>query len=110
VVVDILARVVRGGPVRVGTDSVFLVADSATLDPAAGRFVAVAGDSVRAWRLERPSDSGLPMVEWVDARGRVMRREHAFGVVIERSPFEVNYTNYQTPAAALPTLAGARGH
>ncbi|HEX9166356.1 MAG TPA: transglutaminase domain-containing protein [Gemmatimonadales bacterium] len=113
VVVDILARVVRGGPVRVGMDSVFIVADSATLDPATARFVPVAGDSVRAWRLERPSDAGLPMVDWVDARGQVIRREHAFGIVIERSPFEVNYTNYQTalrqsPAAEMAVPAGAR--
>ena len=112
-VVDILARVVRGGPARVGIDSVFLVADSATRDPAAARFVAVAGDSVRAWRLERPSDAGLPMIDWVDARGLVVRREHAFGVVIERSPFEVNYTNYQadlrqSPADGMAIPAGAR--
>jgi hypothetical protein len=38
-------------------------------------------------------------VDWVDATGRLVRREHAFGVTLEHSPFEVNYTNYQ---AALP--------
>jgi hypothetical protein len=93
--VDLLSGTLRDGAVQVGPDSVFVVSDSATFDPLSSRFVAVPGDSVRAWRVDRSGEVGLPLVEWVDAGGRVVRREHAFGVVIERSPFEVNYTNYQ---------------
>jgi transglutaminase-like putative cysteine protease len=33
--------------------------------------------------------------DWIDSQGRVLRRRFAFGLTIERSPFEVNYTNYQ---------------
>lgn len=117
--VDLLTGTIRGGSVQVGPDSIFVVSDSATFDPISSRFVAVPGDSVRAWRVDRQGEAGLPLVDWVDAGGRVLRREHAFGVVVERSPFEVNYTNYQAAlrdssagAAAIPTgirrLAGAR--
>jgi hypothetical protein len=92
---DVLSRTLRQGTVQVGADTILVVADTAAFDSTAARFVAVGSDSVRAWRVARGADAGLPAVEWVDAGGRVVRREHAFGVVLERSPFEVNYTNYQ---------------
>jgi hypothetical protein len=97
---DPLFLVVRSGPAVVGPDTVFMVSDSAVIDPVTARWIAVAPDSVRVWRVERPSDAGLPMVDWIDASGRLARREYAFGVGITRSPFEVNYTNYQRSLSA----------
>jgi len=104
---DLLSGSLRGGAVQVGPDSIFVVSDSATFDTREARFVAVPGDSVRAWRVDRAGEAGLPLVDWVDAGGRVVRREHAFGVVIERSPFEVNYTNYQAALREAPGTATA---
>lgn len=80
---------------RVGGDSVVIVSDSAVRDPGTAQWVAVAGDSLRAWRVERRPAGDLPVVDWVDGTGRVLRREHAFGITLEQSPFEVGFNNYQ---------------
>jgi transglutaminase-like putative cysteine protease len=84
---------------RVGTDSLVAVSDSAAFDAASGRWGTVEGPLVTAWPVER-TDAGLPVREWVDVQGRVLRREHPFGVTFERSPFEVNFTNYQAATRA----------
>lgn len=80
--------------VRVTGDSTFAVADSAAFDSTAGAWAPVAARPVRAWRVER-TVHGLPSVDWVDGQGRLVRRDWAFGLRLERSPFEVNYNQYQ---------------
>jgi hypothetical protein len=75
-------------------DSVFSVADSAAWDSTAARWTPVAARPTRAWRVERTSH-GYPSVDWIDAQGRLVRRDWAFGLRLERSPFEVNYNMYQ---------------
>ena len=92
---DLLVRSFWTGLAEVTGDSVLATSDSAAFDPGSGRWVAVAPDSVRAWQVVR-RERGLPVREWIDAQGRVLRREYAFGVTLARSPFEVNFTNYQS--------------
>lgn len=94
-ILDLPARSFWTGLAEVTADSVLITSDSATFDPGAGRWVAADPDSVRAWLVVR-RERGLPLQEWVDAQGRVLRREYAFGVTLDRSPFEVNFTNYQS--------------
>ena len=91
---DVLGRSSWNGLAEVRMDSVLTSADSATLDPGTGQWMAVTPDSVRAWLVVR-RERGLPLREWIDAQGRVLRREYAFGLTLTQSPFEVNYTNYQ---------------
>ena len=93
-ILDPLSRSAWTGVAETVSDSVLTASDSATFDPGIGRWVAVAPDSVRAWRVLR-RDRGLPVREWIDGQGRVLRREQAFGLTLEHSPFEVNYTNYR---------------
>ena len=100
--VDPLRRVMTAVVAQVGRDSVFMVSDSAARDSAGGPWRAVAPVPTRAWRVER--SGGLPAVDWIDAQGRLIRREHAFGVTLEHSPFEVNYNNYQARLKDGPQL------
>jgi hypothetical protein len=106
----LLARLRETG--RVTGDSTFAVSDTAAFDSTAGKWVTVAAEPVRAWRVERTS-GGPPVEDWIDSQGRVLRRTFAFGLTVERSPFEVNYTNYQatragTRSAGAGPLAGRR--
>jgi hypothetical protein len=91
--VDPVGRWLAAAVARVGRDSIFMVSDSAARDSAGGPWRAVAAVPTRAWRVEH--NGALPAVDWIDAQGRLIRREHAFGVTLEASPFEVNYNNYQ---------------
>lgn len=80
---------------RVTRDSVFAVSDSAAWDSTSATWTAVAARSTVAWRIER-TVHGFPSIDWVDGQGRLVERDWAFGVRLERSPFEVNYNLYQT--------------
>jgi transglutaminase-like putative cysteine protease len=94
-ILDLLVRSFWTGLAEVTADSVLITSDSAAFDPGTGRWVAAAPDSVRAWQVVR-RERGLPVREWIDAQGRVLRRDYAFGLTLARSPFEVNFTNYQS--------------
>jgi len=79
---------------RVTRDSIFAVADSAVWDSTSAAWTAVDPRPTKAWRIER-TVHGFPSIDWVDGQGRLVEREWAFGVRLERSPFEVNYNMYQ---------------
>lgn len=93
-VLDPLWGTVQTGLAEVRQDSVMAAADSAVPGPG-GEWVPADHDSVRAWLVVRQAN-GMPVREWTDAQGRVLSREHGFGVRLAQSPFEVNYTNYQS--------------
>ncbi|HKP29573.1 MAG TPA: hypothetical protein VJU15_09215, partial [Gemmatimonadales bacterium] len=76
-------------------DSIFSVADSAAWDSTASTWTPVAARAVQAWRVER-TVHGFPSLDWIDAQGRLIQRDWAFGLRLTRSPFEVNYNMYQT--------------
>ena len=92
-------------------DSIFTVADSAAWDSTASTFKPVAARQVQAWRVER-TVHGFRSLEWIDAQGKLIRRDWAFGLRLERTPFEINYNMYQyrlkqgqlTPPANVPGL------
>jgi hypothetical protein len=106
IVAGTLDRTLSETEARTTRDSVFIVADSADFDARSGSWIPVPTDSARAWRVER-RERGLPMIEWIDGRGRVLSREHAFGVTLTLAPFEVGYTNYQTLRRQRPRLGGS---
>ena len=75
-------------------DSIFSVADSAAWDSTASTWKPVAARAVEAWRVER-TVHGFPSIDWIDAQGRLIQRDWAFGLRLVRSPFEINYNMYQ---------------
>jgi hypothetical protein len=108
---DLLSISTRTGLATVESDSLLAVADSAVLDSGTGSWRPANPDSVRAWLVAR-QEVGLPVREWIDQQGRILSRDHAFGLRLEQSPFEVNYTNYQNrlqgrPRVPTEALAGS---
>lgn len=79
---------------RVAGDSVFILPDSVEFDTAGGRWRTVTLDTVSAWRLELVR-GGLPERWWVDGQGRLVRLETAFGVTLQRAPFDYTHTLYR---------------
>jgi hypothetical protein len=75
-------------------DSIFSVADSAAWDSTASTWKPVAPRAVQAWRVER-TVHGFPSIDWIDAQGKRIQRDWAFGLRLVRSPFEINYNMYQ---------------
>jgi transglutaminase-like putative cysteine protease len=86
-VVDPLGARPAPATIHVGRDSLFLVADSATLDPATRRWSAAHADTVRAWQVETAGSA--PASLWVDAQGQMVEATTAEGFVLRRAPFEV---------------------
>jgi hypothetical protein len=79
-------------------DSTFSVADSAAWDSTASTWKPVAARAVQAWRVER-TVHGFPSIDWIDAQGRLIQRDWAFGLRLVRSPFEINYNMLPGPSA-----------
>jgi hypothetical protein len=79
---------------RVSRDSVFIFPDSVEFDTLAFQWRTITMDTVRAWRVDLEL-GGLPEAWWVDDRGRLVRLETAFGVTLQRAPFDYSHTLYR---------------
>jgi len=93
-VLAILQGTVDHDSATVTRDSIFAVADSAVWDSSAASWIAVDPRPTRAWRVER-TVHGFPSIDWIDSQGRLIVRDWAFGLRLQRTPFEVNYNMYQ---------------
>jgi len=51
-------------------------------------------DTVRAFRIEQRED-GMTTRAWIDAQGHIVRAENAVGFAMERTAFEIAYTNFR---------------
>src|SRR3989442_999621 len=80
--------------VTVGAESTFVVADSAAYDSTALAWIPARFDTVRAFRVEQRED-GMTTRAWIDAQGHIVRAENAVGFVMERTAFELAYTNFR---------------
>jgi hypothetical protein len=89
---DPLSRQVRTVTTRIEADSLFLVADSAMLDPSTHRWAKAHQDSLRGWRITSRS---APITAWVDASGRLIAGSEPGGVSIMRTPFEIAFGNWR---------------
>lgn len=90
------ARLTR---VTAGADSIFVVTDSARYDSIVGRWVPAQTLEIRAWRLAH-ADPGLPVTVWTDSRGMVVRLDHALGITLQRTAFEIARNNYNADRSA----------
>jgi transglutaminase-like putative cysteine protease len=97
--------------VRVGEGGMLPVSDSAAWDSSRSAWIPVPATERAVWLVER-TWGGMPVHEWVDQQGHVVRRTWAFGLSLERSPFEVNYNMYQAAlrdgSITLPRMPGDR--
>lgn len=91
---------------RVGTESTFVVADSADYDSTTMAWVPVRFDTVRAFSVDEEGVGGRTRL-WVDAQGRLVRAEHPGGMVVQRSAFEIAYENFRNRDTAAFARASA---
>lgn len=89
---DPLTRNVKEVTMKVQHDSLFLVADSAHLDEATGRWVKARQASTRGWRITGP---GSPLTAWVDADGRLLAASEPGGITLVRTAFEIAFENWR---------------
>ncbi len=101
---DPVTRSVREVTLRVESDSLFLVADSAHLDVTSGRWVKARQDSMRGWRITRHD---APVTAWVDAYGRLIAASEPGGISLVRTAFEIAFENWRLDR--LPAAAPAAG-
>ena len=80
--------------VAVTAESTFVVADSAAYDSTARAWVPARFDTVRAFRIEQ-RESGMTTQAWIDAQGHIVRAENGVGFTMERTAFELAYTNFR---------------
>jgi hypothetical protein len=89
---DPVARKLHEVTMRVEADSLFLVADSASLDSASGRWIKARQDSMRGWRITGKTS---PLTAWVDASGRVIAASEPGGITMVRTAFEMAFENWR---------------
>src|SRR5439155_10708486 len=100
VVFDPILLAERPVTVLVAAESTLVVADSAGYDSTALAWVPAHFDTVRAFRIEQregegEGEGGMTTRAWIDAQGHVVRAENAVGFVMERTAFELAYTNFR---------------
>lgn len=105
-VIDAGAATWERGTTVVVRDSFFLVSDSAMRNPA-GRWEAMAPESVQVWQVEWTSAQRPPVHLWISEAGRLLAREPAFGLRQDAAPYEVSYRDF--PAGAGSVAVGAQG-
>ena len=89
---DPMSRSLHDVTMRIEADSLFLVADSAALDSASGRWVKVHQDSLRGWRITRRNGQ---LTAWVDASGRLIAASEPGGISMVRTAFEIAFSNWR---------------
>jgi hypothetical protein len=93
-VVDPGTLTLRTERASIVADSIFVVPDSADLDPLTDRWVAATYDTVTAYRFDQMV-FGLPMQTWVDQTGYVIHASTPLGFTLQRSAFELVSENYR---------------
>ena len=88
---DPVSRELKNVTLRIQSDSLFLITDSATFDSTSNRWVKARQDSLRGWRI---TDRKSPITAWVDAAGRLIAASEPGGVTLTRTAFEIAFANW----------------
>lgn len=89
------ALTLRDVAIEVAAESTLVVPkDTAVFDSTAARWIPVAFDTVKAWRV-REAGHQFPGNAWIDDRGQIVSAWTAGGVRFERSAYELAYENYR---------------
>jgi hypothetical protein len=97
---DPTSRSIRNVVVRVEADSLFLIPDSAMINPFTRHWVKVHQDSLRGWRI---TSRDAPIRAWVDAAGRLIAASEPGGITMTRTAFELAFENWRIDNAGSPT-------
>ncbi len=89
---DPLSRSIRTVHLKIGKDSLFSIADSATLDSTSGHWVKAREDTVRGWLVSGDTPT---ITAWVDASGRTIAASEPGGVSLMRTTFEIAFENWR---------------
>lgn len=103
---DPMSRGLRNVTLRVEADSLFLIADSATFDSTANRWVKARQDSVRGWRI---THRGSPITAWVDRAGRLVAASEPGGISMVRTAFEMAFVNWRLAETKQNSAEAAKG-
>lgn len=87
-----ISRTVQPATLRIESDSLFLVPDSASLDSATGKWVKFRQTSIRGWRI---GGKNAPVTVWVDASGRLLAASEPGGISLSRTTFELSFGNWK---------------
>ncbi|HOX20894.1 MAG TPA: transglutaminase-like domain-containing protein [Gemmatimonadales bacterium] len=79
--------------IRIGAESTIVVADSAVMDSASGRWAPAGLDTLRALRADWV-EYGMPVRAWIDIGGAVIEKETPLGLAERRGPYEVVNSGY----------------
>lgn len=79
--------------VRVVAESLFVVVDSATMEPGTRRWIPAHSDTVRAWKMVQ--DGGGIINGWFDERGRLVEGEPLPGITMHRTAYEIAFDNWR---------------
>jgi transglutaminase-like putative cysteine protease len=80
----------------VAAESVFVVTDSAAIDPATGEWTPALLDTLLGWRIV---EAGGRASRWVDAEGYPLSARTTEGLALERSAFEIVNSAYRADRA-----------
>jgi hypothetical protein len=93
-VLDPVAMSTRPLSLTINAESLFVVHDSATIDPGADRWRGLLPDTVRAWHVV-PVGSGTFQPAWVDEQGRVVDSTQFGSLQLRRMPYELAFENWR---------------
>ncbi|HEU4585062.1 MAG TPA: hypothetical protein VFR95_04895 [Gemmatimonadaceae bacterium] len=79
--------------VRVVAESLFVVVDSAVMEPGTRRWIPAHSDTVRAWKMEQ--QGGGIINGWFDERGRLVEGEPIPGITMHRTAYEIAFDNWR---------------
>ncbi|HET7456375.1 MAG TPA: transglutaminase-like domain-containing protein [Gemmatimonadaceae bacterium] len=97
----------RPTTIAVRAESLFVVDDSAAVDPATKRWSAAHRDTVRAWQIASEAPAGVAATAgsatpggsgftgWVDADGRIVEMTPPGGFFLRRTAYEMAFENWR---------------
>ncbi len=89
---DPFTSTTRRATVRVQAESLFVLPDSAILDPTGTTWVVAHLDTVRAWRIVE--EHGGRLTGWVDGRGRMVQAAPLDRFFMRRTAYELAFENW----------------
>lgn len=92
-ILDPIRDTLTTATVRVLAESLFVVVDSADLEPGTRRWIPAHSDTVRAWRMEQ--QGGGVINGWFDERGRLVEGEPIPGITMHRTAYEIAFDNWR---------------